>query len=45
MSLTEDERKAFEAALKDAEAKGNERIALGVWRVGPRDRRGPQEEA
>ena len=27
MSLTEDERKAFEAALKEAEAKGNERIA------------------
>ena len=27
MSLTEDERKTFEAALKDAEAKGNERIA------------------
>ena len=28
MSLTEDERKAFEAALKEAEAKGNERIAV-----------------
>jgi DNA-directed RNA polymerase subunit beta len=28
MSLTEDERKAFEAGLKEAEAKGNERIAL-----------------
>ncbi len=27
MSLSEDERKAFEAALKEAEAKGNERIA------------------
>jgi DNA-directed RNA polymerase subunit beta len=27
MSLTEDERKAFEAALKEAETKGNERIA------------------
>jgi DNA-directed RNA polymerase subunit beta len=28
MSLTEDERKTFEAALKEAEAKGNERIAV-----------------
>ena len=28
MSLTEDERKAFETALKEAEAKGNERIAM-----------------
>ena len=28
MSLTEEERKAFEAALKEAEAKGNERIAV-----------------
>jgi DNA-directed RNA polymerase subunit beta len=28
MSLNEDERKAFEAALKEAEAKGNERIAV-----------------
>jgi len=28
MSLNEEERKAFEAALKEAEAKGNERIAL-----------------
>ena len=28
MSLSEDERKAFEAALKEAEAKGNERIAV-----------------
>ena len=27
MSLSEDERKAFEAALKEAETKGNERIA------------------
>ncbi len=27
MSLTEDERKAFEAALKEAESEGNERIA------------------
>ena len=27
MSLSEDERKAFEAALKEAEAEGNERIA------------------
>ena len=28
MSLSEDERKAFETALKEAEAKGNERIAV-----------------
>jgi DNA-directed RNA polymerase subunit beta len=28
MSLNEDERKSFEAALKDAESKGNERIAM-----------------
>jgi len=28
MSLTEEERKAFEVALKEAEAQGNERIAL-----------------
>ncbi len=27
MSLSEEERKAFEAALKEAEAKGNERVA------------------
>ena len=45
MSLTEDERKTFEAALKEAEAKGNERIALGVRRVGQGDRGGAQEEA
>jgi DNA-directed RNA polymerase subunit beta len=29
LSLSEEERRAFEAALKEAEAKGNERIALG----------------
>ncbi len=33
MSLGEDERKAFEAALKEAEAKGNERIALSFGQL------------
>ncbi len=32
MSLTEDERKAFENALKEAEAEGNERIAMAFGR-------------
>ena len=45
MSLSEDERKAFEAALKEAEAEGQRADRRGLRRAGQGDRRGAQEEA
>ena len=45
MSLSEEERKAFENALKEAEAEGNARIAAAFGDAGRQDRGGAEEEA
>ncbi len=45
MSLTEEERKVFETALKEAEAEGNERIATAFGDLVAKDRGGAEEEA
>ena len=45
MSLSEDERKTFEAALKDAEAEGQRAHRRRLRRAGQGNRRGAQEEA
>ena len=44
MSLNEEERKAFEASLKEAESEGNERIAASFG-AGRQDRGTAEEEA